>query len=405
MAQDKEFDIIIWGATGFTGQLVVEYIFNKYGANQSVKWAMAGRNLNKLKTIRAEIADENVPLIIANSDDEVSLNDMVRRTKVICTTVGSYAKYGSKLVATCIDNQVDYCDLTGEVQWIRLMIDKHHDAATANGTKIVHTCGFDSIPSDLGVYFVQKEAKKRTGKPAKQIKMRVSAIKGGISGGTFASLENVMKEAAKDKTIYKTLTNPYGLNPKGEQSGHDKRDLTKVVYDKTINNWVFPFIMAAINTKVVRRSNALSGYIYGKDFRYDEAMLSGNGFKGKIKAYANAITLGVVFMGKQGSFLKKVVNKLLPKPGEGPNKTKREAGFYKFKLFTTLADDSEILGIVTGDRDPGYGSTCKMLAESAICLAQDELPNIGGCLTPSIAMGDKLLQRLEANAGLTFSIK
>lgn len=405
MTQDKEFDIIIWGATGFTGKLVAEHIFNKYGANQSVKWAMAGRNLNKLKTIRAEIADENIPLIVANSNDEISLNDMVRRTKVVCTTVGPYAQYGSKLVAACIENQVHYCDLTGEVQWMRKMIDQHHEAAKANGTKIVFTCGFDSIPSDLGVYFVQQAAKKKTGKPAKQVRMRVAGMNGGLSGGTFASLDNVMKEAAKDKAIYKVLVNPYGLNPEGEQSGNDQRDLSKVVYDEATGNWIFPFIMAGINTKVVRRSNALSDYNYGKDFQYDEAMVGGKGFGGKIKAYLSGAVLGLFFAGKEGGFLKKLINQVLPKPGEGPNKEKREAGFYKFNFFTTLADNTEILGVVTGDKDPGYGSTCKMLTESAICLAQDDLPNIGGCLTPSTAMGDKLLKRLELNAGLTFSIK
>ncbi len=405
MTQDKEFDIIIWGATGFTGRLVAEYIFNKYGVNQSVKWAMAGRNLNKLKTVRDEIADENIPLIQANSNDEVSLNEMVRQTKVICTTVGPYAKFGSKLVAACVENQVDYCDLTGEVQWMRKMIDKHHETAKMNGTKIVHTCGVDSIPSDLGVYFVHKEANKRTGSPAKQIRMRVAGFSGGISGGTFASLNNVMKEAKADKAIYKVLANPYGLNPEGEQTGNDKRDLSKVIYDKATNLWVYPFIMAAINTKVVRRSNALSGYKYGKDFRYDESMIGGKGFSGKMKAYLSGAVLALLFAGKEGSFLKRIVNQVLPSPGEGPDKKTRENGFYKFKFFTTLADDSKMLGVVIGDKDPGYGSTCKMLAESAICLAQDDLPNIGGCLTPSIAMGDKLLERLKRNAGLTFEMK
>jgi short subunit dehydrogenase-like uncharacterized protein len=400
MNDTKEFDLIIWGASGFTGRLVAEYIFQKYGVGKTINWAMGGRNQAKLEIVRAAVADETVPLVIADSQDEASLEEMVKRTKVICSTVGPYAKYGSKLVAACVNNQVDYCDLTGEAQWIRRMIDAHHDAAKANGTKIVHTCGFDSIPSDLGVFFMQKEAQKRTGKPAKSIKMRVRGLSGGLSGGTFASMENVMEEIAKDKSVYKVLTNPYSLNPEGEQSGPDKKDLQTVLYEEETKGWLAPFVMAGINTKVVRRSNALMNYAYGKDFRYDEAMM----FKSRFKAIGVAMTLGIVFLGKPGSFYKKIINRFLPDPGEGPSKAEREAGFYKFHLYTTLSDDSKVLGIVTGDKDPGYGSTCKMLAESAICLAQDELSDISGVLTPSTAMSDKLLKRLEENAGLTFSI-
>jgi len=321
---------------------------------------------------------------------------MVQQAKVICTSVGPYAKYGAKLVTACVENKTDYCDLTGEVQWMRKMIDQHHEAAKASGTKIVHTCGFDSIPSDMGVYFMQKEAMAQTGKPAKKISMRVRAFKGGLSGGTYASLNNVLVEAREDKSIYATLLNPYGLNPIGEDSGPDKHDLQKVIYDETAKSWIYPFIMAGINTKVVRRSNALTNYSYGKDFRYDEAILSGDGLKGRLKGISSALPLGLMML-KPGSFIKKMIEKKLPKPGEGPSKTERENGFYKMKFFTTLNDGSIRIGEVTGDMDPGYGSTSKMLAESAICLVQNELPNIGGVLTPSIAMGDVLLQRLQFN--------
>ena len=400
---NKEFDIIIWGASGFTGRLVAEYLFKNYGANDTIKWAMGGRNPSKLEQVRAEVADEYIPLVVADSNDENTLNEMVQRAKVVCTTVGPYAKYGSKLVAACVAHQTDYCDLTGEVQWIRRMIDQHHDTAAANGTKIVHTCGFDSIPSDMGVYFMQKEAQAQTGQRAKQINMRVSGAKGGISGGTYASLSYVMEEAQKDKSIYTMLLNPYGLNPKGEDSGPDQPDLQKVVYDKTAQSWIFPFIMAGINTKVVRRSHALAGYPYGKDFRYDEATIGGKGISGRLKAIAATLPLGLLMSAKPDSFLKKMIDKRLPKPGEGPNKTTRESGFYNLKFFNILEDDSVVVGKVIGDMDPGYGSTSKMLAEAAICLAKDDIPDLGGVLTPSIAMGDALLKRLQENAGLTFS--
>jgi len=403
MSNDREFDIIVWGATGFTGRLVAEYLFERYGANQSIKWAMGGRSQSKLETVRADVASEEVPLVVADSQDEASLEAMVQRTKVICTTVGPYAQYGSKLVAACIANQTDCCDLTGEVHWMRRMIDQHHEAAQANGTKIVHTCGFDSIPFDMGVFFMQQEAQARTGAPAKQIKMRVKGFSGGVSGGTYASLNGAMEEAAKDKTIFETLTHPYGLNPVGEQEGPDGPDLQSVVYDEACQSWITPFVMAGINTKVVRRSNVLGGYPYGKEFRYDEAVMSGDGFGGRMKGIGAAVALGTVMLAKPGSLLKKGIDHFAPKPGEGPNQKTREEGFYNLRFLATLADGSSAIGKVKGDMDPGYGSTSKMLAESAICLAMDEIPDVAGVLTPSIAMGDALLTRLQENAGLTFS--
>ena len=405
MNKSREFDIIIWGASGFTGRLVAGYIFSKYGTNGDLKWAMAGRNLAKLELVRSKVADKTVPIVVADSNDDEGLKEMVKRAKVICTTVGPYAKYGSKLVSVCIENQTHYCDLAGEVQWIRRMIDKHHEFAVANQTKIVNCCGFDSIPSDMGVYFIQKISKAKKGQIAKQIQMRVAGASGGISGGTYESLSHVNEEAHKDKNIFKVLINPYGLNPVGEQEGLDKYDLRTIVYDKASKSWIGPFIMAAINTKIVRRSNALSGYAYGKDFRYDEATLSGKGLKGRVKGFISVIPIGLMMSAKPGSLLKRIIDKILPKAGEGPNKKQRENGFYNLRFYITYEDGSKALAKVIGDMDPGYGSTSKMLSEAAICLAKDELSYLGGVLTPSTAMGDKLLSRLEKNAGLTFSYK
>ena len=405
MNKSREFDIIIWGASGFTGRLVAGYIFSKYGTNGDLKWAMAGRNLAKLELVRSKVADKTVPIVVADSNDDESLKEMVKRAKVICTTVGPYAKYGSKLVSVCIENQTHYCDLAGEVQWIRRMIDKHHESAVANQTKIVNCCGFDSIPSDMGVYFIQKISKAKKGQIAKQIQMRVAGASGGISGGTYESLSHVNEEAHKDKNIFKVLINPYGLNPVGEQEGLDKYDLRTIVYDKASKSWIGPFIMAAINTKIVRRSNALSGYAYGKDFRYDEATLSGKGLKGRVKGFISVIPIGLMMSAKPCSLLKRIIDKILPKAGEGPNKKQRENGFYNLRFYITYEDGSKALAKVIGDMDPGYGSTSKILSEAAICLAKDELSYLGGVLTPSTAMGDKLLSRLEKNAGLTFSYK
>jgi short subunit dehydrogenase-like uncharacterized protein len=404
MNPTKEFDIIVWGASGFTGRLVAAYLFKQYGTQGDLKWAMAGRNQEKLIAVRAEVADSSVPIVLADSDDEASLKAMILRTKVVCTTVGPYVTYGSKLVAACITHGAHYCDLAGEVQWMRQMIDKHHEEAQANGVKIVHTCGFDSIPSDMGVYFTQKEALAQKGQRAKRIRMRVAGMRGGLSGGTYASLSKVLEEAMQDKEIYKVLVNPYGLNPTDKQEGGDHPDLQKVIFDPTSKSWIGPFIMAGINTKVVRRSNALSGYAYGNDFRYDEATMSGKGFKGRMKGIMSALPL-ILMTAKPGSILKRIANRMFPKPGEGPTKDQRENGFYSLRFYATLEDGSKALGKVTGDKDPGYGSTSKMLGEAAVCLAKDTLPEISGVLTPSTAMGDALLARLEKHAGLTFSFK
>lgn len=400
---ERKYDLIIWGATGFTGKLVAEYIYQNYGVDGDLKWAIAGRNESKLKAVRSEIANDSLAYLLADSNDAASLANLAQQTKVICTTVGPYGKYGSKLVAACVEQQTHYCDLTGEAPWIRQMIDRHHASAEVNGVKIVHCCGFDSIPSDMGVYYAQQQAKSKTGAFATEIKMRVKGMSGGISGGTFASMMDIMEKSQEDKSIFQVLLDPYGLNPEGERHGPDKKDLQAVVYDKTAKSWIYPFVMASINTKVVRRSNALLDFTYGKNFRYEEASMSGDGLAGRMKGYAIGGVLGLAMLAKPSSIFGKGLSMVMPKPGEGPNKKDRENGFFNLRFYTTLSDGSTAVAKVIGDRDPGYGSTSKMLAESAICLAKDDLPNQFGMLTPSTAMGDALLKRLEQNAGLTFS--
>ena len=392
----REFDIIIWGASGFTGRLVAEYLFKKYKSND-LKWAIAGRDESKLISIREDFLDNSIPILIADSFDEKSLSNMAKRSSVICSTVGPYSKYGSLLVKSCVKSRTHYCDLAGEAQWIRKMIDLYHEEAINNEVKIVNSCGYDSIPSDLGIYFIHKNISKKNLK----VSMRVSGAKGGLSGGTYASMQNIMEEATNNKEIRKSLSNPYGLNPSGEQNGPDKRDLTTVVYDKKIKSWIAPFIMAGINTRIVRRSNALSNYNYGKDFEYDEAIMTGNGFKGKLRGMLISIPL-IFLAAKPGSFFNKIFNFFTPNPGEKKKKKERENGYFSSKFFVFQENSNTSIFKVTGDRDPGYGSTSKMLAESAVCLAKDSLDSTFGLLTPSTAMGDKILDRLQANAGLTF---
>ena len=399
----KKFDIIIWGASSFTGKLVTEYIFNKYGSSK-IKWAIAGRNLDKLERIRSEVADKNIPIFIADSFDEDSLSKFVKKTNVVCSTVGPYSLYGTKLVKLCVENNTNYCDITGEAHWIRTIIDSFHEKAKSKKIKIVNSCGFDSIPSDMGVYFIQNEIKKVYKNHARSIKMRVAGIRGGISGGTYGSINNLLKEAYADKSVFKVLNNPYGLNPKGKMVGLDKKDLRKIIFDKESNSWIYPFIMAGINTKIVRRSNALSNFQYGKDFRYEEAMMSGRGISGFWKAILAIFPLAMVGL-NPNSFLKKIVNSYMPKPGEGPGIDKRKNGFYNLRFYITIDEKRKAFAKVIGDSDPGYGSTSKMLAESALCLAFDKLPEKYGVLTPSVAMGDSLLKRLQNNAGIDFKCK
>ena len=259
----KQFDIIIWGASSFTGKLVTEYIFNKYGSSK-IKWAIAGRNLDKLEKVRSQVADEDIPIFIADSFDEDSLSKFVKKTKVVCSTVGPYSLYGTKLVKLCLENNTNYCDITGEAHWIRTLIDNFHEEAKSKKIKIVNSCGFDSIPSDMGVYFIQNEIKKVYKSYAKSIKMRVAGIRGGISGGTYGSINNLLKEAYADRNVFKVLNNPYGLNPRDKMEGLDKKDLRKIIFDNESKSWIYPFIMAGINTKIVRRSNALSNFQFGK---------------------------------------------------------------------------------------------------------------------------------------------
>ena len=399
MNESKDFDIIIWGATGFTGRLVAEYIFKNY-SSEKLNWAIAGRDKKKLINVRDEIADKNIPIIIADSFDEMSLTKMTQKTKVICSTVGPYSKYGSLLVKSCIKTNTHYCDLAGEAQWIRKIVDTYHQEAKNKKIRIVNSCGFDSIPSDMGVYFIHKNLPDVNIK-LDNISMRLSGFKGSLSGGTYASMNNIITEASKDSLIRKILTNPYGLNPEGQRSGPDKRDLNKVKYDEDSKSWIAPFMMAGINTKIVRRSNALSNYSYGKKFTYDESVMTGDGFKGRIKAIISVLPL-IFLSAKPGSLLKRIFNYFTPKPGQGPNENERENGYYSMRFYIRYNDKSRALVRVTGDRDPGYGSTSKMLAESAICLSKDSLKDTYGVITPSIAMGDQILDRLQAKAGLTF---
>ena len=386
---NREFEIIIYGASGFTGRLVTEYMGKTYG--QSISWAMAGRNEEKLAEVRAEVgAPEATPLVIADADDLDSLRIMVKRADCILTTVGPYQLYGSELVGLCAEEGTHYVDLSGEPGWMHEMIEKHAATAASTGARIVHSCGFDSVPFDLGVYFLQEAAVERFGAPMPRVRGRVRAMQGEFSGGTAASMGATMAAVQKNPELINVLINPFSLA--NGFSGPAQPADNKPYEDEVIGSWVAPFIMAAINTKNIHRSNALLDQRYGADFEYDEMMVCGPGEQGK--AVADMVASSNPLGGDDA-----------PKPGEGPSQESREAGHYDVLFVGTNANGDRIEAAVTGDMDPGYGSTSKMIAESALCIVQDcsDLP--GGIYTPAPAMGNKLIERLVDKAGLTFDLE
>jgi len=397
MMDNKQYQIVLFGATGFTGTLVAEYLHKHYGGD--LNWALAGRNQDKLERLSQKVG--NVPILIVDVGQPDSLQKMASQAQVVCSTVGPYSLYGSQVVAACVDHGCHYCDLTGEVPWIRSMIDLHHQKAQDKKLKIVHCCGFDAIPSDMGVYFVQQQVKQATGNYCQNISMRVKGTRGGISGGTYASMKAVVAAAKNDPDIGKLLQNPYSLNPDENFKGPDKIDYMGVGFDPHYQAHTAPFVMASINTRVVRRSHALNNFEYGQDFCYDEAMLTGKGLLAKMKARVLTRIIKEMSSTKKGIF-KNLADRFMPESGEGPSPKQREQGFFNLGMVGTTADNQLFRAKITGDRDPGYGSTAKMLGESAVCLAQDNLPHSYGVITPSTAMGDMLLNRLQKNAGLKF---
>ncbi len=409
MNANTNYDVIVWGATGFTGRLVAQYLLQQYGVDGEVKWAVAARSQQRLDALISSLGDAAVGLasFTADSDDLSSLVALARRTRVVLTTVGPYALYGSKLIQACIETGTDYCDLCGEVPWMRQMLDEHGTAAAGSQARIVHCCGFDSIPSDLGVFFMQQQSRQRFGKPLQRIKMRVRAARGGISGGTYASMLNIGAQARRDDAVAAILKNPYSICPPDRRKGVRQPYVAGAEYDADFKAWTAPFVMAAINTRIVHRSNALQpAAAYLPEFVYDEAVLTGRGFAGRIKALSVSLGMGAFMVAAAIAPTRALLKRfVLPKPGEGPNKQQREQGFFKLQFYGETAAGEVLKAAVSGDRDPGYGSTSKMISEAAVALSRlpkTQLP--GGFWTPATALGEDLLERLQANAGLQFEI-
>ncbi len=407
---EPRFDLVVFGATSFVGDILTRYLHARHGVDGKVRWAIAGRSSAKLDALKSSLgsAAASLPVLVVDAADEAKLRQMCTQTRVVISTVGPYALYGSPLIAACVETGTDYCDLTGEVQWIRRMIIEHEAKAKASGARIVHCCGFDSIPSDLGVYFLQQQAQKRFGAPCTRVKLRIKSMRGGFSGGTAASLMNVLAEVKQDPSLRAVLGNPYALCV-GDDRGRSRQPEVRLAsYDAEFNSWAGPFVMSAINTRVVHRSNQIAGHPYGRDFVYDEAVLTGPGLRGRMAAAGVGVGLGgfvaAAILPPTRWLLQRYV---VPKPGERPSPQAQENGFYDIRLHGTTADGRSLRAKVTGDRDPGYGSTGKMLGEAAACLAFDvpRSEKAGGFWTPATIFGDRLVARLTQHAGLAFEVR
>ncbi|MGA7985380.1 MAG: saccharopine dehydrogenase NADP-binding domain-containing protein [Burkholderiales bacterium] len=403
----RRFDVVVFGATGFTGRLVAEYLNASYGVGGELAWALAGRNLDKLAEVRRSIgAGESVPLIVAEATDAGALASLVRQSRAIITTVGPYQLHGRALATACAREGTDYVDLCGEPVWMAQMIPLLEEPARASGARIVFSCGFDSIPFDLGVVFLQDEARRRFGMPLTRVHGRVRRMKGKPSGGTIASMLASIEQMVRDPAARRAMVDPFALTPGFK--GARQPESESASYDQLAKAWTGPFIMAPINTKNVHRTNALLGHPWGRDFVYDERMLAGDGADGerRAKRMTSAIRMqnALLAFAPTRALLRRFA---LPKPGQGPDAKERAAGGYELLFIGQAADGRTLRASVRGEGDPGYASTSRMISESALCLIEDvdRAATGGGVWTPGAAMGRKLVSRLQARAGLTFAIE
>jgi short subunit dehydrogenase-like uncharacterized protein len=405
MTDQRDIDVVVFGATGFVGRLIAQYLAEH--APDGVRIGLAGRSAEKLARIRGELpaAAADWPLITAESDDRASLDALARRTRVVATTVGPYFRAGLPLVEACAEAGTHYADLTGEVLFIHEAL-RHHDRAAASGARIVNSTGFDSIPSDLGVLLLHQAAAAdgdgRLGKTTYVVK----AMRGGASGGTVASLKGQVDEIRRDPASRKIVTDPYALVPERPDGAPPQHDTFGVHHDKELGVWVAPFVMATFNTRIVRRSNALQDWAYGRDFDYSEVMSVGSGIAAPAKAAAVAGGLGALAGGLAFRPTRAVLDRVLPDPGEGPSEKARDKGFFTIELHAETPDGRRYRSTVAAQGDPGYKATAVMMGETALCLALDEerMPDRAGILTPASGIGQPLIERLRT-AGMTLEVE
>jgi short subunit dehydrogenase-like uncharacterized protein len=411
---DRDHDIVVWGATGVAGRFVAEYLTEQYTAEE-VSLALGGRDRDRLDSLAATLSErtegwERLPVVIGDATDTESLREVARSTRVVCTTVGPYTKYGTRLVEACVEAGTDYCDLTGEINWVREMIDRYHDGAVDAETRIVHSCGFDSVPADLGTLLVQSFATEEFGTPCEMVRIYLDDGSGGVSGGTVASFAELFEAASTDPVARQTLANSYSLAPPGERDGVDTGIQRWPRKDALRSTWTAPSPMAAVNERVVRRSNAVLGYPWGREFRCTEVVATGPGPGGAASATLVAGGLGLfsaaMSFGPTRSALRRFV---FPDPGEGPSRAETEEGYFTIRVLgrgTAPDGPFTVEAEIGAGWGPGYGATARMLGESAVCLLRDETdsPLSGGVLTPASAIGTPLAERLRA-VGFTASVE
>jgi short subunit dehydrogenase-like uncharacterized protein len=400
------FDIVLWGATGFTGKLVADYLTERY---PDLSLALAGRSQSRLDAVNDQLP-HTLPVLLGDAQDQRSLEAIAKQTKVVLTTVGPYWIHGEKLAAACAQSGTSYCDLTGEVPFVRTIIDKYDDDARKSGARLIPCAGFDSIPSDLGVWMLAEEARKRHGHGLRLVKAFLGETSGGFSGGTIASMLHFLDRAMEDKSIRRLAADPYALSPaRGTDLSIDKGDQMSVGFDDELGMWTGPFLMASVNTRVVRRSNALLKYAYGKHFSYREAMSFGKGPKGFAMATGVTAAMGGFFGAASLKPVRAYLEKKLPQSGQGPSKAARDKGHFTMRFLAETdggpknEPSQKLTGVVRGYQDPGYGETAKMISETAVALALGEGALDGGVHTTASALGAPLVDRLR-RAGMTFFV-
>lgn len=393
---ERRFDVVLFGATGFTGRLVAEYLTRR-AAGTALRWAIAGRTREKLERVRAELvaidaAAAEVAIVVGDAHDEAAMTAIAKEAKVVCTTVGPYLQHGAALVAACAAAGTAYCDLTGETPFIRQSIDRHHERAQGTGARIVHACGFDSVPSDLGLLVHQRELEARAGRGAKAV-TALFEVRGQFSGGTVASMMGLFDLAKRDRAVRRVLGDPYALDPAGGPRPR-VNDLRGPGYDRALGVFTAPFVMAAVNTRVVRRSHALLGRPWGDDFAYDERMSLPRSARGAAMALGVTAGLAGIVAASQVPLLRKQLEARLPKPGEGPSEEQRAKGRYRVRLHG--GEGARVVTTFADDLDPGYDGTAKLIGEAALALALDPPASEGGVLTPATALGFGYVERLRA---------
>ncbi|WP_290815307.1 saccharopine dehydrogenase NADP-binding domain-containing protein [Halovivax sp.] len=410
---DRTYDLVVWGATGVAGRLVAEYLTEQY-TSEDLSLALGGRDETRLRGLEAALVARcsgwaELPIVIGDATDPESLRAIAEDTRVVCTTVGPYTRYGTPLVEACISAGTDYCDLTGEVNWIREMIDRYHDDAVDAGARIVHSCGFDSIPADLATLLVQSFAIEEFGTPCELVRIYLEDGRGGVSGGTMSSVVEVFRAASTDPVARQTLRNPYSLAPAGERDGVDPGAQSLPRKDPLRGEWTAPSPMAVVNERVIRRSNALLDYPWGREFECREVVPVGSGPIGMVGASAVSAGLwlatGVLAVGPMREALRRFA---FPDPGEGPTSAEIENGYFTIRVLGrgTVTDGPFVVASrISADCDPGYGATAKMLGEAAMCLVNEEIdsPLEGGILTPAAALGDPPADGLR-RAGLVVEV-